>query len=161
MGTSGGRAILALGALLLAACETPGRGGPGDAGAAREIRARLERWPQDFNARNTAAVCDLFAPDVVLSFPGTPDRDHGAMCRGFATALADPGRTLRYDAPDIRSVEVSGDLAVVRLVWTLRVTDRRTGAEAVEREIGLDVFRRQPDGLWRITVSHAYPEEAR
>jgi len=36
----------------------------------------------------------------------------------------------------------------VRLVWTLRV---RSGASTVEsKEPGLDVFRRQPDGHWKI-----------
>ena len=45
----------------------------------------------------------------------------------------------------------SGDIAVVRLVWTLRVTSG--AASAVEtREPGLDVFRRQPDGRWKVTL---------
>ena len=52
---------------------------------------------------------------------------------------------------------VDGDTAVVRLVWTLTVTDASGTAIDVVREKGLDVFRRQPDGTWKIRISYAYP----
>jgi ketosteroid isomerase-like protein len=47
---------------------------------------------------------------------------------------------------------------VVRLVWTLRVTDPGTPGTLVVKERGLDVFQRQRDGAWKIHISHAYPE---
>jgi steroid delta-isomerase len=51
---------------------------------------------------------------------------------------------------------VSGDLAVVRLIWisNLTATDGRTTSE---EEPGLDVFQRQPDGSWKIIRYIAYP----
>ena len=52
---------------------------------------------------------------------------------------------------------MSGDLAAVSLVWTLTV--RRGGEERVSREPGLDLFRRQPDGAWRIARFLAYSED--
>ena len=46
-------------------------------------------------------------------------------------------------------------MAVVRLVWTLKVAS--AGAKTAEsREPGLDVFREQPDGSWKITRYIAY-----
>ena len=45
---------------------------------------------------------------------------------------------------------MSGDLAVVRLVWTASVR-RRGPLPRVTKEPGLDVFRRQPDGRWAIS----------
>jgi ketosteroid isomerase-like protein len=114
----------------LAACSAAVSAPPTPDGDAAAIRAALEQWPREWNDRNTEAVCGLFAPDVVLSCPPIPDRD-------FA----------------------DGDLATVRLTWTSRTTGAGIEGERVEHEKGLDVFRRQPDGLWRIHVSHAYPEE--
>ena len=32
-------------------------------------------------------------------------------------------------------------------------------SEIVEREQGLDVLKKQPDGSWKIYISHAYPME--
>jgi steroid delta-isomerase len=54
---------------------------------------------------------------------------------------------MRY-APEIKAILVSGDLAVVRLVWSVMV--QRGPTPAVSTESGLDVFRREPDGQWRI-----------
>jgi steroid delta-isomerase len=51
----------------------------------------------------------------------------------------------------------SGDLAVVRLVWTLE-TEREYGVgKKTIQEPGIDVFRRQADGSWKISRYLAYP----
>jgi uncharacterized protein (TIGR02246 family) len=143
----------------LAACSAAVSAPPTPDGDAAAIRAALEQWPREWNDRNTEAVCGLFAPDVVLSCPPIPDRDFAAMCAGFAKIFAQSDRTIRYDPPVIDEILVDGDLATVRLTWTSRTTGAGIEGERVEHEKGLDVFRRQPDGLWRIHVSHAYPEE--
>jgi len=47
-----------------------------------------------------------------------------------------------------REIIVVGDLAVVRVTWTLTV---RKGAEETRpKRAASDVFRRQPDGRWSI-----------
>jgi ketosteroid isomerase-like protein len=129
-----------------------------DSVAHEEIRTALENWSADFNAGNKEAACSLFAPDLVASYPGASDWGHGAMCRQLAAAIDNPDKSLRYDPPQIEEILVSGDLAVVRLIWTLRVTGRDLPGELVVEENGLDVFRRQPDGKWRIRISHAYTQ---
>jgi ketosteroid isomerase-like protein len=83
-------------------------------------------------------------------------RGKKATCDRIAAALADDTRRLTYSA-DIEEIIVSGDLAAVRLVWTFRV--RKGGEDRVSREPGLDLFRRQPDGAWRIARFLAYSEE--
>jgi hypothetical protein len=50
--------------------------------------------------------------------------------------------------PAIHEILVSGDLAVVRLIWTL--TAEKNGAKDVTTEEGMDVFRRASDGQWSI-----------
>ncbi len=39
-----------------------------------------------------------------------------------------------------------GDIAIVRLVWTLTVAPKDGGPAIATPERGLDVFRKQPDG---------------
>ena len=58
----------------------------------------------------------------------------------------------------IKEIIVSGVLAAVRLVWTLTVErPGQVGCTAIT-EPGLDLFRRQGDGTWKIVRYLAYEE---
>jgi steroid delta-isomerase len=112
------------------------------------IRDRLQRWTAAFNARDAAGACDIFAPDLVYSIPGIIHGAREAICGSLRTALANADLRLRYDTPDIHEIITSGDVAIVRLTWTL--TAQRGTEKAVTAEEGMDLFRRQPDGRWSI-----------
>ena len=129
--------------------------GCGDSDRA-DIDAALRQWPRDFNARNLDAVCGLFADDVVLAYPGAPDRNRDAFCDQMRVQFRDPSKTFSYDEPDIKEIIVEGDLATVRLFWTLTVRDTSGKVLETIHEDGVDVFRRQPDGSWKIHISHAF-----
>jgi uncharacterized protein (TIGR02246 family) len=123
------------------------------------IEAALKRWPNDFNAENLAGVCGLFADDVVLVYPGAPDRNRQEFCDQMQALFDDPAKQFSYDAPEIGEVLVDGDLATVRLVWTLTIRDTSGKVLETVDENGLDVFRRQEDGSWKIHISHAFPQD--
>lgn len=120
------------------------------------IRAALEQWRADFNARRAAHICDLFAPDLRYDFFGAPERTYALLCDRLHHALADTTQSLRYDLK-IKEIIVSGDLAIVRLTW--RSTLTKNGKQESNDETGLDVFGHQPDGSWKIIRYIAYPEK--
>jgi uncharacterized protein (TIGR02246 family) len=126
-----------------------------DTAAEKAIRDALSKWTEDFNARNATRICDLFAPDLRYDFRGQPERDFAAMCSGLKRTLADRSKTLTYSF-DIKEIIVSSDMAIVRLVWTSRVSQAGSGQVVETKEPGLDVFRRQSDGTWRISRYLAY-----
>lgn len=123
------------------------------------IESALRQWPKDFNAENTPGVCGLFADDVVLAYPGGEDRGRDAFCKRMQKLFDDPARHYSYADPDMREVRVDGDLATVKLFWTLTTTDSVGKVLDTGVEDGLDVFTRQPDGSWKIHVSHAFTKE--
>jgi steroid delta-isomerase len=125
-----------------------------------EIRTALAKWTQDFNAGRADAACALFAPELRYDFRGYPERGFADICSRLKRSLADSGKHYVY-ALDIREILVSGDIAVVRLVWTLTVT-LGNGQTVSSVEPGMDVFRKQPDGSWKIIRYLAYeaPERA-
>ena len=129
---------------------------PGGAHAddADDIRARLHQWAEDFNAGRIEPVCDLFSKELISTVRGQGDRDYATRCDILTKSLADPARTYHYEA-DIHEVIVSGDLAVVRLTWTLFVTPMNVTAV----EPGIDVFRKEADGRWRIVRYLSYEDE--
>lgn len=149
---------LVVASALCLSCSPATRPAPKLTDDAARIREALEKWPRDFAARDVAAVCGLFAPDVTLIYQGGRDNDYAALCSRLTGVLTDPETTFLYDAPDIKEIIVKDDLAVVRLIWTARIRKRDDPREIVEKENGIDVFRRQGDGSWKIHISHAFPQ---
>jgi len=47
------------------------------------IVQRFERWTEAFNAKDAAGSCDLFAPDLLYSFPGMLRGTRETMCTNF------------------------------------------------------------------------------
>jgi ketosteroid isomerase-like protein len=151
---SGLAGTLIRGALLvtvLASCAAPQPAGT----AQTEIRAALTRWMEDFNAGRAEKVCGLFAPDLIADYRGQPERTYGELCDLLQRSLNDPTRRFTYSLA-IKEILVSGDMAIVRLVWTLKVVRKDVPGEITGDEPGLDVFRRQPDGSWRIARYMGY-----
>ena len=127
------------------------------AGAEAAVRSALAAWNADFNAGNTERICDLFAPDLRYEYIGIPERSYEDMCGQLRRVLADRTQSLAY-ALDVKEVIVTGDTAVVRLVWTLSSRPADGGPAVSSRETGMDFFRKQPDGNWRISRFIAYEE---
>lgn len=125
--------------------------------AAAEIRQALAQWTDDFNAGRTDKVCDLFAADVRADVRGAPERDHAAICDLLVSSLNDKTRHYTY-AMDIKEILVFGDVAVVRLVWTLTIK-LANGASVESVEPGMDIFKKQSDGSWQIIRYMAYERE--
>jgi uncharacterized protein (TIGR02246 family) len=121
---------------------------------AATIRAPLTQWTEDFNAGRTDKVCDLFAKDARADVAGVPERDYASICEVLTRSLNDKRRRYSY-AKDIKEVLVFGDVAVVRLVWTLTVK-QEGGGETQSVEPGMDIFQKQPDGSWKIIRYMAY-----
>jgi len=121
---------------------------------AADIRTRLEQWTEDFNAKRIEPVCDLFSKELLSTVRGQGDKDYATRCDILTKSLNDPAREYHYDL-DLHEVIVEGDLAVVRLTWTLFVTPLNVTAI----EPGIDVFRKEADGRWRIIRYLSYEDE--
>ncbi len=134
---------LAGGALLALATPLHAQDDP-----AAAVRAALMQWRDAFNAREVERLCDIFAPDLIVTYQGSPDRGFAAFCRQLETAVADPALDLRYDLA-IEEIIPPPDLVVARVTWTLS-SSAAGAAPTVQVERGIDIFRRQPDGAWRI-----------
>jgi ketosteroid isomerase-like protein len=122
------------------------------------IVQRLQRWTAAFNAKDAVGTCDLFAPDLVYSIPEVMRGTRETMCSNLAALQARSDIKLHYDNPDVHEILVAGDVAVVRLTWTL--TTEVNGARDTTTEEGMDVFRRQPDGRWSIARFIAFTTRA-
>jgi ketosteroid isomerase-like protein len=122
-----------------------------------EIKGALTAWTNDFNARRADKVCDLFEPGLIYDFQGLPEQRYDNICPRLRRALGDETRSWTYAQPDIKEILVFGDVAVVRLTWTSTVRGGPEG-EVKSVEPGMDIFRRQPDGSWKIMRYMAFSQ---
>jgi hypothetical protein len=106
------------------------------------IRAALERWRDDFNTGRADHICDLFAHDLRYDFQGLPEQNHVLLSNRLYSALANHTQSYHYGLRIKEETIVSGDLTVVRLIWTSILTDKG-GRQVTDDEPGLDVFGRQ------------------
>jgi ketosteroid isomerase-like protein len=144
--------LITLGCVLLDAAAEPR-----DAPEAM-IRAALEKWTADFNAGNAEEVCGLFSSELRYDFRGHPERNYRDICGLLHRSLEDATKKYTY-ALRIKEILVWDELAVVRLVWTLRMKSTNPPGSLVESiEPGMDIFRRQADGSWKIIRYIAYEE---
>ncbi|HWK34337.1 MAG TPA: nuclear transport factor 2 family protein [Hyphomicrobium sp.] len=124
-----------------------------------DIRMRLDQWTRDFNAGKSCVICELFSKDLKYDFRGYPERDYQDVCDRLHRSLNDASRRYAYGL-DIREVIVEGDLAVVRLSWTLTVR-LPNGQTVTSVEPGMDVLRKDADGQWKIVRYIAYEAPGR
>jgi ketosteroid isomerase-like protein len=120
------------------------------------IRAALTKWTEDFNAGNVTEVCGLFALDLRYDYKGFPERNYQQICDGLRRSLTDQTRRYTYSLA-IKEIIVSSDLAAVRLTWTLRI-EKPDALPQISQEHGIDIFRIQSDGTWKIIRFIAYDE---
>jgi|HubBroStandDraft_5_1064220.scaffolds.fasta_scaffold342451_1 ketosteroid isomerase-like protein len=149
-------AVVSAAAMLMLALSLPLAAEPTDTVDQAAVRARLARWTDDFNAGKVPESCDLFASELRYDYRGLPERNYQDMCTGLRRALTDSSKHYSYSL-DIKDIFVFGDMAAVRLVWTLTLTSAGAPPK-VSHEHGIDVFRRQPDGAWRIIRFVAYDD---
>lgn len=121
---------------------------------ATDIRTRLQQWTASFNGRDKVGSCDLFSKSLISDVRRQGEANYEMRCAIISKALDDPQRSFHYSF-DIKDVIVDKSIAVVRLDWALRISP----GDAVSTETGLDVFRKESDGQWRIIRYMAYSAE--
>jgi ketosteroid isomerase-like protein len=128
-----------------------------DSASRAAIADALRQWTEDFNAGRADKVCELFSRELRADFRGQPERGYDAQCDLLKRSLADSTRTFSY-ALAIKEILVWGDAAAVRLTWTLTIRPKSGGNDFSAAEPGLDVFRKESDGRWRIVRYIAYEQ---
>jgi ketosteroid isomerase-like protein len=131
---------------------------PGDSSAAvRDIRAALARWIEAANRQDWRAAAEIWAPDLVGWYPGQPDDTYAK--EQASAARPRPGRKpTRYEVT-VNEVMVSGSLAVVRDTWRF-TTNSGSPDSSVAVVRSFEVWRRQPEGAWKIARWISAPEPA-
>lgn len=142
--------LIALSTFAIAGSAQTARPKATSAAAAHEkdlaaVRQAVLAMGEAFNARDPEALMALHAKDVILTDPGIPDQSYETLTKTYAALRKlRPGVTVTTSAT-IEEILLSGDLAVVRIIWTTTESPRNS----TRFMKGLQVWRRESDGSWK------------
>lgn len=112
------------------------------------IEATNARFFEAFKRGDKTGLMASYADDAILMMPNEEAwRGREGLDKGFAGFLNQ--MSLKDGATKTEDVMVAGDLAVetVTFTWTLQP---KSGAEVKDKGKYLTVWKRQPDGSWKI-----------
>lgn len=113
------------------------------------VRQAIAAMGEAFNARNPDALMALHAKDVILTDPGIPDQTYETLSKSYSElSKLKPGVTITTTS-NVEEILLSGDLAVVRLVWTTQTAETTPVRKSTRFMKGLQVWRRESDGSWK------------
>ena len=134
----------------------------------KDVLRPFHEWQAAFNAKDNKRVCDLFSKDLtwVTVYPGyakenqtnkaLPEKNFEQICTGLKRTINDTNYQHRYTS-EIKDVVMSGDLAVVSVVWTLHTYSVASKKTTIVKEISIDIMKKQPnDHTWKMIRFMAY-----
>jgi uncharacterized protein (TIGR02246 family) len=121
-------------------------GSEADRQAITELR---EREIALFSAGNADSVLSVLTDDVVMMPPNEPAMVGKAAVRAWVESMYKQFR-VQGTYTSASDLTVVGDWAFERMTFTLTMTPAAGGAAMQDVGKGFHVYRRQPDGSWKI-----------
>jgi ketosteroid isomerase-like protein len=120
------------------------------------IRKQWSEWTAAYAAHDLAKTMEIFHHDVIFSFQGAPDQNYSDLEQGYKEEFAKPDNKRAW-VPQFEEFECSGNLGFVRSTWVLEQNDASGTVKELEKNRGVDLFRRDANGRWKIFRSLNYP----
>jgi ketosteroid isomerase-like protein len=102
------------------------------------------------NSNDVETLMGDLTDDIVYQAPGAPEIVGKAAVKKWVADYFGADRT-KWEKTSI-GFTLSGDWAFERYTYKSTDTDRKTGAVTTDVGKGLNVFRRSPDGRWRVAI---------
>lgn len=123
------------------------------------LRQHVAESAEAVNRRDLKAMMATVSPDLILTYPGIADMGYVALEKAYTEMLALPAGTSVTTVPTIEEMIVSGDLAVVRIIW-ITTTASGPADRNVRRMRDMQVWRRNDRGEWKFTRGMHFREPA-
>ncbi len=150
------RSVWAVALATIAACQGGGNDAAG--GARREIERLGRQWEEAANTGQVERLMEVYAPDAVILPPGGPIIEGSETIRELFRQEFE-----RFDtkiAFTTQEIEIEGYMAFRRGRYVWRGTPRGSGQTIETTNKFLEVWKRQPDGSWRLAVDMWNPAES-
>jgi uncharacterized protein (TIGR02246 family) len=141
--------------LMLGACRQDAVAPPVKVDTAAEtssIRALEDRQIAAINAKDAAGASGVYAKDAVfIGDNGEMTSGGAAIDASFKKFLSDPSMKIDYQ-PGAKTFSADGGMAYSTASFTETYTDPKTGKPVTVKGTNLSVWRKQPDGAWKLVA---------
>ena len=147
-------------AILQSGCMTAPATAPPDTRAQDEkaIRDSEAAWVKDFATKDPLKASAYYADNGDSMLPDTPIMEgRQAIIAGMKPELGDPNFSLVF-APTRIEIAKSGDLAYSKGWFKYTTTNPKTGKRVGQSGNYVEVYKKQPDGTWKIAEDIATEE---
>jgi ketosteroid isomerase-like protein len=139
-------------AVLLAAMPLGCRSStPGPSSSADAVAREAESYLLALQSNNIDSIATHWTDSIVVMPPNEPILRGRAALQTYLEGFLQQMRFVEGQFTE-SSVIVSGDLATQRVAFTLTVQSVAGGTPVTNVGKGLHVFRRQPDGQWKLAM---------
>lgn len=102
------------------------------------------------NSNNVDTLMAGLTDDIVYQYPNAPELIGQKAVREWATGYFEAYST-KWEKTSI-GFTVSGDWAFERYTYKSADTDRKSGAVTTDFGKGINIYRKGPDGKWRVAI---------
>ena len=126
---------------------------------AATIRQQYTDWLRAYEQKDLAGTMEIFAPDVISTFPGVADSDVNAMRQSYEKSFATIGPSRKWKPIDLE-IGASGDLAYTLADWQLFEVAADGAANVGLTNRSIDVLKRHGTN-WKIIRSFTIQKDGR
>jgi len=122
------------------------------------IRDTEAAWVKAFATKDPAKAEAFYADDAASMLPDTPlMTGKKEILAGMKPELGDPNFSLVF-APTKVEIASSGDMAYTQGAFRYTTTDPKTGKRVGQAGNYVEVYKKQPDGAWKVEEDIATEE---
>lgn len=114
-----------------------------DIAAIRDIIPQTEKA---INEADPEGIMAHYSKDILVSYPGIADTDYKTFSESYKHMLR-PG-IVTSTTPTIEEILVSGDLAIIRMIWETTITETVIQKTSRRKARDLQVWKREA-GNWK------------
>jgi ketosteroid isomerase-like protein len=145
-------------AAALGGCNKTAAGATDAASVESAIKADEKKWNEQFKSKDLEGLLSHYAADAYFVAPGAPAAKGSTEIRKlYAEALSDNYFSVSFGSDKI---DVSGDLAYSRGHFEEKYQDRKSLQIVSDSGTYVAIYKKQPDGSWKVVEDIASPDPA-
>ncbi len=120
------------------------------------IEKKLNDWSAAFAEKNVEQALSIYSDNFLGYYPDQPDQDFKSVKDQYNHILNNKNLFVKIGVK-IDEIQISGNLAFVRLVITASIKPTMAPDPAVAYDKGIQIWQKEKNGEWKLLRSSTFP----